>query len=93
MADGMPVTWTLLSLKPVSLKYYLRFLQFPLCNWESNGRLDKEKGVVRDSASVIVREGQNAEVDQGPGREGWVSGCSCTHMPDRVLTRQLLLCC
>lgn len=91
MADGVAVTWTL-SLSPVSLKYYLRFLQFPLCNWESKGRLDKEKGVVRDSASVIVREGQNA-VDQGTGREGWVSGRSCTHMPDRVLTRQLLICC
>lgn len=91
MADGVAVTWTL-SLRPVSLKYYLRFLQFPLCNWESKGRLDKEKGVVRDSASVIVREGQNA-VDQGTGREGWVSGRSCTHMPDRVLTRQLLICC
>lgn len=70
MADGMAVTWTLLSLRPVSLKYYLRFLQFPLCNWESKGRMDKEKGVVRDSASVIVREGQNA-VDQGTAREGW----------------------
>lgn len=43
MADGVAVTWTLLSLRPVSLKYYLRFLQFPRWNWESKGRLEKEK--------------------------------------------------